>query len=436
MREGRARFLVVVGVLLILVGVGCARTVTPTGGDVPETPMEVVRTSPDTFALVDPFDDPVRFEFDRRPSERPVSGQLRDAVVVSPRTGSVSVRHRRQGLEVRMEGGFSERTVYRITLLPALQDLWQNNLAGPYDLFFSTGPEFEPNVLGGLVTDRLTEGDAPGVRVDAIPRGGEGPTHSTVTDSTGIFTFPFLPADRYMVLAYDDMNRNREADFTEPQDSLEVTVARGDTLIMELALLLPDTTPAVLTGADAVDSLTLRLDFDDPLDPQRSLENVHVRLTREDGAPGPGVVEVLHPHEWEERREAEREEAAPDPDDPPDPDQVADTVPPPDEEEPELVEDPELPEEPEEERLLPGFEVVALLEAPLEPGVVYTVEVEGITNLNEVPGGGGQAEVVGPEPPEEAVEEDPVPEPADTVPVPDTLPPPDTLSTPDTPWLP
>lgn len=391
------------GVAVGLAVFGCARTVSPRGGDVPETPMQVVATSPDTFAVVEPFDGPVRFQFDRRGSERPTSGQLRDAVLVSPRTGEVQVDHQRRGLEVRVEGGFREGTVYRVTLLPTLQDLWQNPLAGPYDLIFSTGPELEPNVLGGLVTDRLTGEEADGVTVDAVPRDEE-LVHSTVTDSTGIFTFPYLPADRYRVRAYQDQNRNREPDFAEAQDSLDVEVSAGDTLVVtELALLAPDTTPAVLESATPVDSVTVRLTFDDPLDPELALDGVRIELSRED-APAPRVREILHLHEWEERL-AEEEEAEEDPD----PEEPA--APP--EEAPAEADEP----------LLPAYEIVVILEVGMAPAAAYTLHVEGLRNLNGLPGGGGEAEFEGPLPPEEP-EEDPPPDPDA---VPDTVPPPDTL---------
>ncbi len=366
-------------VLLVLVAAGCARQVAPTGGDVPETPMQVIATSPDTFAVVDPFDGWVRFTFDRRLSERPTQGGLRDAVVVSPRTGPVQVRHRRDGIDVRVEGGFTERTVYRVTLLPTLQDLWRNRLIDNFDLFFSTGPGFEPNVLGGVVLDRLTGEEAPGARVDVEPVDG-GPLHSTVTDSLGIFTFPYLPANRYRVVAYEDRNRNRAPDFSEPQDSLEVELATADTLIVtDLALLLPDTTPAVLQEVIAVDSITLRLLFDDPIDPELDLETVQVILAREE-AEVPATAEFLHRWEWDARRAAE--EAARDADDPDEP-------PPP-------------PPEPEaDDPPLPAFEFVVILESRLEPEVVYEVTVAGLVNLNGVPGGGGTVEVEGPPEPDD-----------------------------------
>jgi hypothetical protein len=378
---------------------GCARASAPAGGDVPETPLRVVEAEPEALSVVRPFDGPVRIRFQRRLSERPSSGTLRDGVVVSPRSGSVEVRHRRRGIDIQMEGGFRDATVYRVTLLPVFQDLFQNRLAGPVDLYFSTGPDFEPNVLGGLVMDRLTGEEAGRVRVDARDLSSE-LVHSTVADSTGIFTFSYLPAGRYRLVAYEDRNRNRAPDFAEPRDSMEVNLSRGDTVIVtELALLPGDSTAPVVQSAVAVDSLTIRVTFDDHLDPADPLTGVTARLLREEVMPGvgaaPQVREILHPHEWEARRaEAEPEDRDQEPADP--------GLPDPGLPDPEPVE-PADPSEPAPPR--PGRDLVLVLADPLEPGVTFVVEMAGVANIQGVPGGGGEAEVTLPEP----VEEEPPP---------------------------
>ncbi len=367
---------------------GCARTTAPTGGEVPETPPRIVSVSPDTFAIVEPFDGPIRIEFERRLSERPSTGTLRDAVVVSPRTGEVDVRLRRWGVEIRMDGGFRERTVYRITLQPTLQDLFRNRLDRPRDFFFSTGPDFEPNLVAGLLVDRLTGQPVPRARVDARPL-PDGAPHSTLADSLGVFAFRFLPAGRYQIVAYEDRNRNREPDFQEPQDSLQVEFAVGDTVVVtEMALLQPDTTAAILTQARVLDSLAVEVTFDDHLDPELPVDGVRARLEREDG-PGIQVAEILHLWEWEEREAArEAAEEVPDPDDP-EPDLPAPPVDP----GPEAV-------APEPDALLPAQELVLVLAGPLEPEASYTVVVEGVVNLHGIPGGGGEVILAVPAPPE------------------------------------
>jgi hypothetical protein len=247
------------------------------------------------------------------------------------------------------------------------------------------------------VTDRLTGEEAARVRVDARDLSSE-LVHSTVADSTGIFTFSYLPAGRYRLVAYDDRNRNRAPDFAEPRDSLEVNLALGDTMIVtELALLPGDTTAPVLMTAQAVDSLTVRVTFDDHLDPADPLTGVTARLLRDVEAPeadppprdpGPRVTEILHPHEWEARRDREGER---DPEDEP-----AEPGPP---------AEPGAPA-PEAGPPLPSRDLILLLASPLEPGVAFVVEMAGVANIHGVPGGGGDAEVTLPEP----VEEEPPPD--------------------------
>ncbi|TVP78109.1 MAG: carboxypeptidase regulatory-like domain-containing protein [Gemmatimonadales bacterium] len=397
--------------MVLLAGVACAQSRSPEGGPVPESPPEVLRAVPDTFAVRGPFSGPYRVDFSRRLSERPTSGSLRDAVVVSPRTGQVSVEVTRRGIEVGMEGGFREETIYRITLLPVLQDRFQNRFERPRDFFFSTGPDFDPTLVAGVVLDRITGEFVDGARIDAEPEEG-GPTHSTVTDSTGVFTLPWLPPGGYRVTAYLDQNRNREPDFMEPQDAVSMDLGSADTLVLrELALLQPDTTAARVTEARVLDSMAIRVETDDWLDTDVPLEGVEVRLESDEGEV-PGVARILHLREWEEleeeRRAREAEEDPDEPDDPDDPDAVddPDDVPPPPDPDDEVPED-------EVEALfddlpfrLPEQAFVVLLEGPLTWEAEYRIVVEELTNLHGIPGGGGEATFESPSEPDDPEDPD------------------------------
>ncbi len=340
----------------------CARPGAPVGGPVPETPLRVLETTPPHLGRIDPFAGPVELRFERTLSERPTAGSLSDAVIVSPQTGLLTVRVSGDRIEISMEGGFRDATVYRVTLLPRFRDRYQNGMAGPLDVVFSTGPELEPTLLAGMTQDRLTLRALGGARVDAVPLDG-GSRRSTVSDGTGVFTFPYMPSGRYALVAYEDRNRSGEADFAERQASVDVGVNVGDTIVVtDLPLLLPDTIAAELERASVLDSLTLGITFDDYLDAEGDLGTVVARLIRE-GSAAPEVVSILFRWEWDERQAA----AAPD----------AQATPAP------LV--------------LPTRELVLELSRPLIAGAQYRVEIEGVINLNDVPGGGGQAEFEGPE---------------------------------------
>ncbi len=104
----------------------CANQGAPPGGPVDRTGPQVVETFPDTFAVLAAFDDEIRIVFNERISERGVQGTLDNAVIVSPESGEVRVRHSSRALRVTMVGGFQPDEVYRVTVQPVVQDLFRN----------------------------------------------------------------------------------------------------------------------------------------------------------------------------------------------------------------------------------------------------------------------------------------------------------------------
>ncbi len=274
-REGRTGAVVTLlaGALLLLVG-ACARQGAPRGGPEDRRPPQVLSVEPDTFALVEPGQGRIRIAYNERISERPQSGTLDDAVTVSPRTGEVRVSHSRAGLNVELLGGFRPGTVYRVTVEPVIVDMFNNPMAVPFEWAFSTGPDFEENAVVGLAFDRVTGEPVAGARVQAVGVDSLGRLDSipqvSRMDDQGLFAFRYLPAGEYRVIGFLDRDRDGEPGPNDTRGSAPVTVGRGgvtDTTYAFVPLLSPDTTPAVLARAEFIDSLALRVDFDDYLDP-------------------------------------------------------------------------------------------------------------------------------------------------------------------------
>ena len=134
----------------------CANQGAPSGGLQDLTGPQVVGTFPDTFAVVEAFDDEIRIGFDERISESGVQGPLDDAVIISPESGEVRVRHSSRALRVTMVGGFQPDQVYRVTVQPVVQDLFRNVMVDAFEFIFSTGAEMTPTVLAGSIVDRIT----------------------------------------------------------------------------------------------------------------------------------------------------------------------------------------------------------------------------------------------------------------------------------------
>jgi hypothetical protein len=390
----------------------CANQGLPPGGPEDRTGPQVVETFPDTFAVVAAFDDEIRIVFDERISENGTQGTLDGAVIISPELGEIRVRHSSRALRVTMEGGFPPDEVYRVTVQPVVRDLFQNSLAGAFEFIFSTGAEMTPTVLAGAIVDRITEQPIEGARVMARaerPPGVEEsddqmiPTYVAHTDSGGVYALRYVPSGRYEITVFVDQDRNGEPSGLEPIGTGLEVLNPADTVFSNFALLAPDTTPAMVGRVDVVDSLTLAVDFDDFLDPASALTGALALLGSETVGPV-DVVTIMHERDYLNRRDVIRDSL-----------HVSDSIR--FEEEVQRIESlrsagdsttadeieselspPRPPDQPGANALqardLPKQVLYLLLADTLATDQPYELDVQGVTNINGVPDGGGTAEVI------------------------------------------
>jgi hypothetical protein len=239
-----------------------------------------------------------------------------------------------------------------------------------------------------------------------------------LTDTVGIFALRYVPPGTYHVTAFQDRNFNDRPDAFEMQGTqARLEVGAADTVITDLSVMARDTTPPRVVRAEALDSLSLRVQVDDPLDPRSDLGQVVAGVFPELG-PRPALERVLHPHEWRAYQDSLRAVA----------DSAAAAAAEEEVAEEEVREEevaPPLagqqpgqqPGPPAEERFLPNGERVPLREffirlaEPLRPGEPYTVRMLSLTNVSGFVSG-DQETVVSWAPP--------APPPADTGAVADT----------------
>ena len=399
-----------IGLLMIT---SCANQGAPPGGPLDRTGPQVVGTFPDTFAVLEAFDDEIRIVFNERISERPVQGTLDGTVIISPESGEVSVRHSSRALRVTMEGGFQPDAVYRVTVESMVQDLFQNPMAGAFEFIFSTGAEMTPTVLAGSIIDRITGRPILGARVTARverPPGVEEfdgpvvPTHVAITDSSGIYAFRYVPPGRYDITAFRDQNRNREPDGSELIGTGSEELNPADTVLLDLTLLAPDTTPAMVQNVELVDSLTLAVEFDDFLDPTVELAGVSAFLGPDSLDPA-AVTAIMHERDFLGRMDEIQDSL-----------HLADSIRFEEDRqridvllsvgdsvaaaeiEAELATGPRPPAPRDATELqgrdLPKQVLYLLLADTLATDQPYELSVAGVTNINGVPDGGGTAELL------------------------------------------
>jgi hypothetical protein len=384
----------VAAALLGAAALACARPGTPRGGPEDRRPPVVIEAEPTPLATVTDPNAPIRFRFSERISERPSRGVLDEAVIVSPMTGTVQVDHGSEELRVYLEGGLLPGLVYRVTVLPVIVDLFSNRMSEPFEIAFSTGGELSPNAVAGQVLDRITGRPTPDAVVALLPPSPVSDTLRYVarSDQNGLFFFRYLPEARFALVAFDDRNRNLTPDPSEAQGSRPLLVQGQDTLLTDITVLVPDTTPAQLVRAELADSSTLRLVFTDYLDPE-NVARVVVEVEPLEEGRVPEVTGVMHPDAWEALQDslaAARDTTERDPQEP------VSRVPRPG----------ETMATPGQERgglpgglPLPQQELIATLDEPLAIGRPYRVTSARVINVNGTLQGGGQDTIVRPQPP-------------------------------------
>jgi hypothetical protein len=368
--------------LLAMAAAACARAYPPPGGDRDTLPPGLVNTTPEPLAVVPNFRGPVVFRFDEGLSERNFSEAM---VTVSPQDGAMRLRRAGNEIRVEIDGGWRPDRVYRVVVLPGLRDRHGNARDQPAEVVFSTGPPIPETAVAGIVMDRLTNRPVQSAVVRAVRRGAE-ESYVAVGDAEGFFSLRHLPLGVYDVQAFADVNRNRRLDPAEPVAARQLSLAaEADTVTMVFSVLAPDTTPPRVTRAEMIDSLHVRLTFDDSFDPEQPQTTgsavlhalpdsvLHARSNR-----------LLVGSVWErERRTAAAVRPAPDV---PSPDTLAVPPTPP-------AEPPRPPQAQPgrpagaEQPLLPTRELVLVLEAPLRPGT-YMITVAGVVNIHGLTGGG------------------------------------------------
>ena len=390
----------------------CANQGAPPGGPQDLTGPQVVETFPDTFAVLPAFDDEIRIVFNERISESGAQGSLDGSVIISPESGEVRVRHSGRALRVTMAGGFPPDQVYRVTVQPVVQDLFGNSLADAFEFVFSTGADMTPTVLAGAIVDRITDRPIEGARVVARAEGSPGvegsddpvvPAHVAHTDERGVYALRYVPSGRYEITAFVDQDRNGGPNDLEPVGTGREVLNPADTVLLNFALLVPDTTPAMVGSVDVVDSLTLAVEFDDFLDPASELTGASASLGPDSVGPAE-VAAIMHERDYMDRRDAIRDSL-----------HVSDSIR--FEEDQQRIESlrsagdsaaaneieseltpPRPPAQRSESVLrardLPKQVLYLLLADTLATDQPYELVVQGVTNINGVPDGGGNAEVL------------------------------------------
>jgi hypothetical protein len=361
--ESALRRLVAVALLVS----GCASPGIPPGGPVDVAPPQLVETIPDSGSVgVKPKE--VIFRFDETVAERPPSAlTLSDLFLISPRDGVPEASWHRSAIGVRPTHGWRANTPYTVIMMSGLADLRGNVRKTGASMFFSTGTTIPRTRLAGNVFDWVSGTPAAGALVESFVPPDSIHPFVALADSNGAFVIEHVPPARYMVRAYVDRNKNLTIDPSEPWDSLSINLT--DSTRSDLVIFAHDTVAPRLRDVRLVDSLTLQVTFDKPVDPTLTVSAANFAVIAPDSSRIPIVSAGPPPKDTTTK--ANPPVAAPAPIRPPARGRAA----PPARPDTTLVPKPVMP------RPVPISDAVIKLQHPLTPKLVYHVRAIGIRGL-------------------------------------------------------
>lgn len=320
---------------------GCASPGMPPGGPPDTEAPRLVGIAPDSGRVsVSPRS--VIFRFDEVVSETPPGATtLSGLFLISPQHGTPVVDWERDEIAVRPRRGWRPNTVYSVTMLPGLADLRGNVRKEGAATLFSTGPTIPATAIAGVLIDWAAGSPVSAGLMQAIAP--DSTIYMAYSDSAGAFALRHLPPGAYTLKGVVDGNRNRALDPREAWDSVTVTLV--DSTRVELFAFAHDSIGPRIQEVGLADSVTLRVQFDVPVDARTPLDPAWIQVLDSDSIPQ-AIAGVLLPES------APRDSAATGPRSP-----ITVTRP------------------------IPYKEVLVTMAAQLRPGATYTVVANGFPGL-------------------------------------------------------
>ena len=392
----------VAGLLVVLLA--CASVGAPPGGPPDTVPPKIVQVKPDSGALVPNFKGDAEIQFDEVIEEmaggggRGSTGGLESYVLLSPVAGPLKVSWHRTSVSVKPKEGWKRR-VYRLEILPGFVDLRRNRLDSTKIVLFSTGPEIGHARIGGIALKWMEQTILVRALIEAVLL-PDSVGYLTLADSGGQFDIESLRPGRYIVYASADENGDRHRGLREAYDSIEVTLDSSSNVA--LYTFPHDTIPPKPRTATPLDSIAIRVEFSQALDPSVSLDTAHLHVLELPDSTPVAIAQLFTQRQYDSLTQLARQKAdsvaaaaaaARDTGVPPP--RIHPTVPP--APPPRAVGRAAAARPPVDTMLvrqllarrpIPSDKIVIQLARPMKPGTRYVVRIAGATNLIGKQGGG------------------------------------------------
>lgn len=189
---------------------GCAKIVSPDGGDKDITPPKDTLMSP-PFGSTQFNTKSILIEFDEYVQLNDIYNQL---VISPPLAGKPLMRVKGKNLIITFEEELLPDVTYTMSFGDGITDITESNPADNLTYVFSTGKSLDSLSLQGSLRNEYTGEPVKGVKVmlytsleDSMPLTTR-PHYITRTNEKGDFAFSYLKAGQYSMFALSEQNQN------------------------------------------------------------------------------------------------------------------------------------------------------------------------------------------------------------------------------------
>lgn len=190
----------------------CAEVSPPPGGEEDKLPPTIIETSPANGAINVPPGNEITFWF----SEGIIKPATARPIFISPRqTLPPELHWKSDRLTVKLAENLETNQTYVLTLTSEISDWRRNKMDSTVTIAFSTGESIDSGSVNGFMTSAgerkggvlvgLYEASSPNSEIifDSIY-----PSYLTQSAKDGSFRFRFLPETKFVMVAFEDINRN------------------------------------------------------------------------------------------------------------------------------------------------------------------------------------------------------------------------------------